>query len=38
LVPPDPGQVPPGIRVVEVGDVVTALDAARRPAPVVPLR
>jgi DNA repair protein RadA/Sms len=38
LVPPDPGQVPPGIKVVEVGDVVTALDAARRPAPVVPLR
>lgn len=37
LVPPDPGLVPAGIRVVEVGDVVSALEAARRPAPVVPL-
>jgi DNA repair protein RadA/Sms len=38
LVPPDPGPVPAGIRVVEVGDVGSALEAARRPAPVVPLR
>ena len=34
LVPPDPGPVPAGIKVVEVGDVRAALDAARRPAPV----
>jgi DNA repair protein RadA/Sms len=38
LVPPEPGPVPAGIRVVEVGDVAAALDAARRPAPVVSLR
>jgi DNA repair protein RadA/Sms len=38
LVPPDPGSVPAGIRTVEVGDVRSALDAARRPAPVMPLR
>ncbi|MGH8776685.1 MAG: DNA repair protein RadA [Jiangellaceae bacterium] len=38
LVPPDPGPLPAGIRVVEVADVVTALEAARRPAPVLPLR
>jgi DNA repair protein RadA/Sms len=34
LVPPDPGPVPAGIKVVEVGDVRAALDAARRPAAV----
>ena len=34
LVPPDPGPVPAGIKVVEVGDVRAALGAARRPAPV----
>jgi DNA repair protein RadA/Sms len=38
LVPPEPGPVPAGIRAVEVGDVAAALDAARRPAPVVSLR
>jgi DNA repair protein RadA/Sms len=37
LVPPDPGPVPAGIHPVEVGDVRSALDAARRPAPVMPL-
>jgi len=34
LVPPDPGPVPAGINVVEVGDVRAALGAARRPVPV----
>jgi DNA repair protein RadA/Sms len=38
LVPPDPGPVPDGIRAVEVGDVRSALEAARRPAAVLPLR
>jgi DNA repair protein RadA/Sms len=38
LVPPDPGPVPAGIRAVEVGDVRSALNAARRPAAVLPLR
>jgi DNA repair protein RadA/Sms len=38
LVPPDPGPVPAGIRAVEVGDVRSALAAARRPATVLPLR
>jgi DNA repair protein RadA/Sms len=38
LVPPDPGPIPAGIRAVEVGDVRSALDAARRPAAVLPLR
>jgi DNA repair protein RadA/Sms len=37
LVPPDPGPVPAGIQTVEVGDVRSALDAARRPAAVMPL-
>jgi DNA repair protein RadA/Sms len=38
LVPPDSGPVPAGIRAVEVGDVRSALNAARRPAAVLPLR
>jgi DNA repair protein RadA/Sms len=38
LVPPDPGPVPVGIRTVEVGDVRSALDAAQRPAVVLPSR
>jgi DNA repair protein RadA/Sms len=38
LVPPDPGPVPAGIRVVAVGDVAAALEAARRPSPVMSLR
>jgi DNA repair protein RadA/Sms len=38
LVPPDPGPVPVGIRTVEVGDVRSALDAAQRPAAVLPSR
>ncbi|HEX2362656.1 MAG TPA: DNA repair protein RadA [Jiangellaceae bacterium] len=38
LVPPDPGPVPAGIRAVEVGDVRAALDVARPPAVVLPLR
>ncbi len=38
LVPPDPGPVPAGIRAVEVGDVRSALNAARRPTAVLPLR
>lgn len=33
LVPPDPGPRPPGLQIVEVGDVRSALAAARRPAP-----
>jgi DNA repair protein RadA/Sms len=38
LVPPDSGPVPAGIRAVEVGDARSALNAARRPAAVLPLR
>ncbi len=36
LVPPDPGSVPAGIHAVEVADVRSALNAARRPTVVLP--
>lgn len=37
LVPADPGQVPPGLRVVEVADVAQALAAVADPAAITPV-